>query len=57
MYTEKDLGLGVMFEENLTFDEHISNKVRIANGIMGRIRNGFSYFDGKTFKRLYTALV
>ena len=55
VFTEKYLG--VMLDENLTFEEHISIKVRIANGIMGRIRNSFPYLDGKIFKRLYTALV
>jgi len=52
---EKDLG--VTFDENLRFEEHISNKVRIANAIVGQIRSSFTYLDRDTFKRLYTALV
>ena len=55
VYTQKDLG--VTFDENLGFEEHISNKVKIANAIVGQIRSSFSFLDGDTFKRLYTAFV
>ena len=55
VYTEKDLGVTV--DENLNFEEHILNKVRIANALVGQIRGSFSFLDGITFKRLYTALV
>lgn len=55
VYTEKDLG--VVFDEDLTFEEHISKKVRIANALVGQIRSSFSYLDGDTFKRLYVAFV
>ena len=55
VYEEKDLG--VTFDENLRFEEHISNKVRIANAIVGQIRSSFSFLDGDTFKRLYSAFV
>ena len=53
--SEKDLG--VTIDENLSFDEHISNKVRIANAIVGQIRSSFTFLDGETFRRLFTALV
>ena len=53
--SEKDLG--VTIDENLSFDEHISNKVKIANAIVGQIRRSFSFLDGGTFCRLFTALV
>ena len=55
VHTEKDLG--VTFDEELRFEEHIANKVKIANAIVGQIRTSFSFLDGETFKRLYTALV
>ena len=53
--SEKDLG--VTFDENLRFEEHIANKVRTANAIVGQIRRSFTFLDGETFRRLYTALV
>ena len=55
VYTEKDLG--VTIDENLSFEEHISNKIKIANALVGRIRSSFTFLDAQTFKRLYTSLV
>ena len=55
VYTEKDLGVTV--DENLSFEEHIANKIRVANTIVGQIRSSFTFLDGQTFKRLYTSLV
>ena len=52
---EKDLG--VIIDSDLSFDEHISKKVRIANAIVGLIRRTFSYLDGKMFVKLYKAFV
>ena len=52
---EKDLG--VLIDEDLSFEEHISTKVRKANQIMGLIRRSFTYLDEKSFVKLYTALV
>ena len=55
VYAEKDLGIYI--DENLSFEEHISTKVRIANAIVAQIRNSFTFLDGPMFKRLYTAFV
>ena len=55
VFSEKDLG--VTFDESMTFSEHISNKVKVANAIVGQIRSSFTFLDGETFKRLYTAFV
>ena len=52
---EKDLG--VTIDGELNFDEHISRKVRIANGIVGQIRRSFSYLDCETFRRIFIAFV
>ena len=46
--------LGVMFDSVLSFDAHISSKIRKANAIIGLIRRSFSYLDYKYFTRLYT---
>ena len=52
---EKDLG--VTIDGELKFEEHIANKIRIANGIVGQIRRSFSYLDCETFRRIYIAFV
>ena len=55
VFHEKDLGVYV--DSELRFDEHISTKVKKANQLVGLIRRSFDYLDGKTFVKLYTALV
>lgn len=55
VFEEKDLG--VLIDSDLTFSEHISSKVRIANAIVGQIRRTFSYLDCQSFKKIYTAIV
>ena len=55
VFNEKDLG--VIFDADLTFEEHISSKVNKANEIMGLIRRGFSFLDADFFKKLYVSFV
>ena len=55
VFEEKDLG--VIVDSELSFAEHISTKVRIANAMVGLIRRSFSYLSRKSFKKLYTAHV
>ena len=55
VFDEKDLG--VYFDANMSFDDHIAIKIKKANQILGLIRRSFTYLDGKSFVRLYTALV
>ena len=55
VFTEKDLG--VTFDADLTFDDHIHDKVKKANSIVGLIRRTFSYLDCSTFRKLYVAFV
>ena len=52
---QKDLGITI--DAELSFDEHISRKARIANAIVGQIRRSFSHLDSNTFRRLYIAFV
>jgi hypothetical protein len=52
---EKDLG--VMIDSDISFDEHILNKVRVANAMVGLIRRTFSYLNPKMFLKLFTAFV
>ena len=55
VFEEKDLGITI--DADLKFGEHISRKVRIANGIVGQIRRSFSFLDCDTFRRIYCAFV
>ena len=55
VFEEKDLG--VIIDSDLTFNEHISTKIKKANAIVGLIRRTFSFLDGPLFKKLYTTFV
>ena len=55
VFREKDLG--VTFESDLKFEDHISAKVNKANAIAGLIRRSFSFPDGRLFKKLYMTFV
>ena len=52
---EKDLG--ITFQENLTFENHIHTKVNKANSMMGLIRRVFTFLDENSFRYLYPAFV
>ena len=55
VFEEKDLG--VIFDSELKFEEHISAKVKKANAMVGLIRRTFSFLDCKLFRKLYTTFV
>ena len=55
VFEEKDLG--VHFDAELKFEEHMAIKIKKANSIVGLIRRSFSYLDCKLFKKLYTTFV
>ena len=48
--TEKDIG--VTFDGQLSFDEHINSKVKTANIIAGVIRRSYKFVSVKTLKHL-----
>jgi hypothetical protein len=52
--SEKDLG--VTTDKKLNFREHMDNKIKKANSIVGLIRRSFRFLDEKMFKKLYVAL-
>ena len=52
---EKDLGL--IIDENLSFEQHIGGKIKKANSIMGVIRRTMEHLDCYNFKLLFSALV
>ncbi len=51
----KDLGL--TFDSQLTFRNHINEKINKANSIMGIIKRNFIYFKPDTFILLYKSMV
>ena len=55
VFKEKDLGVKV--DTELSFEEHISTKVRVANAIVDLIRRSFTYLDCESFTKIYTAFV
>ena len=49
--------LGVHFDSNLTFKDHISEKINKAYSVLGIIKRNFIYMDEHTFILLYKAMV
>jgi len=47
----------VNLRKNLTFRDHISEKINKAYSVLGIIKNNFVYMDEHTFILLYKALV
>ena len=56
-HVDQEKDLGVILEPNLSFAEHISTKVKVANSLVGTIRRSFSFLDAKSFKILFTSYV
>ena len=52
---QKDLG--VIFDQDLSFQQHISAKVNLANRNLGIIRKNFTYMNNMMFLQLYKSLV
>ena len=52
---EKDLG--ILVDKELNFEDHIMDKIKKANKILGLIRRSFIHLDQKSFLILYKTLV
>ena len=50
---ESMVDLGVRFDNNLTFRDHISEKINKAYSVLGIIKRNFIYMDERTFTLLY----
>ena len=55
VFSEKDLG--VIIDSELSFEEHLSEKIMKANKIVGLIRRSFSFLSPGSFLKLYMSLV
>ena len=49
--------LGVIIDNRLNFNEHINDKIKKANSMLGIIKRNFKYMDNFTFLTLYKSLV
>ena len=49
--------LGVIFDSNMSFEEHISAKIKKVNSIAGLIRRSFTFLNCNSFKKIYTTFV
>ena len=54
---QQENDLGVIFDENLSFDQHIQSKINKANQTLGIIKRTFSFLDIDIFLRLYKSLI
>ena len=53
----EEKGLRMTTGNELKFQDHIANKIKTANSIMGLIRRSFNNLDKKLFKTLFTSFV
>ena len=51
------IDLRVRFDNNLTFRDHISEKINKAYSVLGIIKRNFIYMDDRTFTVLYKSMV
>ena len=54
---DKEKDLGIIFDTELSFEEHINTKVKKANSLVGMIRRAFVYLDKDMFKQLFTSII
>ena len=53
--SEEDLG--ITFQQNMRFEEHISNTVNKANRLLGLVKRIFSHMDKTTFLTIYKTII
>ena len=49
-YVESEKDIGVIIDDKLTFNQHISEKINKANSIIGVLHRTMEYMDCTTFK-------
>ena len=54
---DKEKDLGIIFDNTLSFEEHITSKVNKANSLVGMLRRSFVYMDKDMFKTLFVSIV
>ena len=53
----KKKNVGIVVDDRLTFEKHLSEKINKANSILGVINRAFQYLDERSFKLVYVGLV
>ena len=53
----REEGLGIIFDNKLSFEEHINSKVKKANSLAGMLRRSFEHLDKAMFKQLFTSII
>ena len=53
----KEKNLGIIINADLTFNVHVSEKIKNANNMLGLIRRSFSFLDADILLPLYKAFV
>ena len=53
----EETDLGIIFQDDLKFNKHISNKIQKANSMLGLIIRSFDYLDKNSYIKLYKAIV
>ena len=56
-HTNQITDLGILFDEKLTFREHINEKINKAYSMLGIIKRNFNYLTVTSFTLLYKAMV
>ena len=56
-HTSQEKDVGITFDEQLTFEHHLNEKINKSNSIVGIIRRTFEYLDQSNFVHLYRSLV
>ena len=55
--TKCERDLGIMVNENLSWNEQVTTSANKANVVLGQLRRAFKYWTVNTCRKLYTALV
>ena len=53
----KEISFGITFDNDLSFKDHISQKINKAYSILGIIKRNFIYMDESGFILLYKSMV
>ena len=56
-HTSEEKDLGLIVDNNLKFEKHVTSKVNTANKVMGLIRRSFDFLDSEMFAKLFKAMV
>ena len=54
---EEEKDLGIIIDDKLSFEDHISQIVKKANSLVGITRRTFDYIDKNVFKAIFTSII